>query len=101
MRLPHGEEGHCNIYQRDHDSVITGRGKHDRVCAFLPGYCEEVDSVAVYVRVDHKWGLGMPTDKQVIAAFRKDQFIGGKWHKKLENSWPAANATEMWFIKNG
>lgn len=98
-RQPHGEEGHCNIFERDHDSVITGRGDHDRVVAFQPGYCEEVQAVAIYVRIDHKWGLGMPTDRQVILAFKKDQGIRGGWVKALQNDWPASNATEQWYIK--
>lgn len=99
MRKEHGEEGHVNVYQRDHDSVITGKGKHDRVCAFLPGYCEEVKAIAVYARIDHKWGLGMPSDKQIVDVFKKDQYISGAWIKVLELAWPASNATEVWFIR--
>ena len=95
----HHEPGHCNIYQRDQDSVITGKGKHDRVCAFLPGYAEEVKAISVYVRIDHKWNLGMPSDRQVITAFRKDQFITGRWKKALQNDWSESNATEQWYIR--
>ena len=91
--------GHLNVLVRDHDSVVTGKGKHDRVVAFLPGYCEEVKAVAVYVRIDHKWGLGMPTDDQIKTAFRKDQFIPGRWKKTLVNPWPEHNATEVFFVK--
>ena len=97
--LEHGEQGHLNIYERDHDSVVTGKGKHDRVVAFLPGYSEEVDAIAIYVRIDHKWSLGMPSDKQVIAAFKQDQGIKGRWTKVLEKPWTESNATEQWYIQ--
>jgi len=99
MRTEHGEQGHLNIYERDHDSIVTCKGKHDRVVAFLPRYCEEVNAIAVYVRIDHKWSLGMPSDNQVITAFKRDQFIKGRWTKALETSWPASNATEQWYIQ--
>lgn len=97
--LPHGQEGHCNIYRRDHDSAITGYGKHDCVCAFLPSYDPDVACVAVYVRIDHKWHLGMPTDKQVIRAFKQDQQIKGRWQKIKENPWPQNNSTEQWYVQ--
>ena len=97
--IEHGEKGHCNIYEKDHDSVITGKGKHDRVCAFLPNYDPAVDCVAVYVRIDHKWALGMPSDKQVIRAFKRDQIINGRWKKIKENHWTENNSTEQWYIK--
>lgn len=98
--LPHGEEGHCNIYARDHDGAITGKGKHDRVCAFLPGYDVDVCRTAVYVRIDHKWGLGMPTDAQVIKAFKADQSIKGRWKKIKEKRWEGNNSTEQWYVKS-
>jgi hypothetical protein len=91
--------GHLNVLTRDHDSVVTGYGAHDRVVAFLPRYAEEVKAVAVYVRIDHKWKLGMPTDKQIIRAFKKDQFIRGRWKKALVNDWPEMNATEIFFTQ--
>lgn len=91
-------DGHLNIHIKDHDSCVTGKGIHDRVVACLPGYCEEVKEIAVYVRIDHKWNLGMPSDSQVVKAFKKDQFISGRWKKVLENSWPESNATEQWYI---
>ena len=99
IQLPHGEQGHCNIYERDHDSVITGKGKHDRVCAFLPGYEHDFNWVCVYARIDHKWSLGMPTDDQVIRAFKRDQIIDGRWKKIKENHWIENNSTEQWYIR--
>jgi hypothetical protein len=58
-------------------------------------------AMAVYVRIDHKWQLGMPTDKQVITAFKKNQGITGSWKKALETEWSEFNATEQWYIKSG
>ena len=52
-REPHGKQGHLNTYTRDHDSVVTAFGKHDRVVAFLP------NKDGLMCRVDHKWGLGI------------------------------------------
>jgi len=69
---PHGKEGHLNACRLDHDSIITGRGKHDRVVAFLP------DGEGAYCRVDHLWGLGMPSQEEIIKVMR-DQGIRGKW----------------------
>ena len=92
-------DGHLNIKIKDHDSCVTGKGIHDRVVACLPGYCEEVNTIAVYVRIDHKWDLGMPSDAQVIKAFKKDQFISGGWEKALENPWLESNATEQWYVR--
>jgi hypothetical protein len=100
-RQEHGEQGHLNIYKRDHDSVVTGYGKHDRVVACLPCYWDNIQAVAVYIRIDHKWQLGIPTDKEVITAFKKDQGITGRWKKALESNWSESNATEQWYIKSG
>ena len=70
----HGKNGHFNILELDHDSVVTGKGKHDRVAAHIPS-CDEYYEV----RVDHVWGLGMPTPKDVLAVARRDQGVRGKW----------------------
>jgi hypothetical protein len=70
MKQPHNQPGHLNIYKLDHDDVVTGYGKHDRVVACLPQYHEDIREVAVYVRVDHKWNLGMPTDVAFRQIFR-------------------------------
>lgn len=99
LSLPHGEEGHCNIYTRDHADVITGKGKHDRVCAFQPRFDVDIKQFSVYVRIDHKWDLGMPTDEQVIKAFKADQIIKGRWKKAKENHWKENNSTEQWYIR--
>ena len=101
MKEEHGQPNHANVYILDHNSVITGHGRHDRVMAFLPQYCEEVNNIAVYVRVDHLWDLGAPTPKQICDVIRKDQGVNGTWVKCLERPWPENNATEFWFCKKG
>ncbi len=75
-RTPHGEAGHLNIFTRDQDSVITGRGKHARVIAFGPSGEE------LYMRVDMLWGLRMPTEREMLTAARKDQGLTGRWKLK-------------------
>jgi hypothetical protein len=75
----HGKFGHFNLLKLDHDSVITDFGKHDRVCAHIT--TSDVETF----RVDHLWGLGMPSPKQVIKVARKNQELKGKWeHVKTE-----------------
>lgn len=65
--------GHLNVLIRDHDSAVTGFGKHDRVVAFDPRGNE------LFMRVDHKWGLGMPTSSQMLQAARLDNGLRGRW----------------------
>lgn len=84
-REPHGEPCHVNIYTRDHDSVITAHGRHDRVVAFLP-QCH-----TLYIRVDHKWNLGEPTESQILTVARKDQGVKGRW--KLDRKTPRADGS--------
>lgn len=74
----HHQKGHLNVYQLDHDSVVTGKGKHDRVIAFLPQFEPEYDTVCLYCRVDMKWSLGFPSEDQILAVARK-QGIKGKY----------------------
>lgn len=70
----HGEAGHLNIYVRDHDSVITGFGIHDRVIACFP------QGGGLLCRVDHKWKLGDPTIDQILTVARKQDYIAnGNW----------------------
>lgn len=88
----HGKFGHFNVLKMDHDSVITGYGKHDRVSAHVP------QSNIETFRIDHVWGLGMPTEKQILAVARKDQGLRGKWKMvDLEvgdvNSWATFEKT--------
>jgi len=65
--------GHLNVLTPDHKSVVTAHGKHDRVVCFLPQGDE------LYMRVDLKWGLGMPTPAQMMDVARKDQGVRGRW----------------------
>lgn len=58
-RVPHGEEGHLNIYVRDHDSAVTGFGEHNRLVVMA-----EPDGSMVSAREDYKWGLPETTEEQ-------------------------------------
>ena len=92
-REPHGEPGHVNIYTRDHDSVITAHGQHDRVVAFLP------QGDGLYIRVDHKWNLGEPTEAQILAVARKDQGVKGKWKLDRKTPWADGSSTDYEFVR--
>lgn len=87
MNIQHNEKGHMNVFVRDQDSVITGFGKHARVVAFLPQWNEELNAVAVYVRVDLVWDLPEPTEKQILEVMKKDQGIKGKWVMATKVYW--------------
>lgn len=87
----HHEPGHLNIYTRDHDSVVTNYGKHDRVVAFLP------DADGLYIRVDHRWNLGEPTVAQILEVARKDQGIKGRWSLRLADKWDDGSSTDYHF----
>lgn len=87
----HNEKGHLNIFKRDHESVITGLGKHDRVVAFLPNH------EGLYVRVDHLWKLGCPTPKEILKAAKADQGIGGKWVLDKCEHWEDGSSTDYYF----
>lgn len=67
------EHGHLNVLTPDHQSVVTAHGKHDRVVCCLPKGDE------MYMRVDLKWGLGMPTPAQMLTVARKIQGVAGRW----------------------
>lgn len=90
----HNEAGHINAFIKDHDSAHTGYGQHDRVVAFQPS------SEGLYVRVDHKWKLGMPTIEQVLIAAMKTQGIKGKWKFSHSEMWDDETSTDMYFVKD-
>lgn len=92
---PHGEQGHLNIALRDHQSVVTGYGAHDRVVAFLP------DADGLYMRVDHKWGLGMPTTEQMLKVAREDQDVRGRWVLDRMERYEDGRATDVYFKRAG
>ena len=74
----HGKYGHLNVLQRDHDSMETAFGQHDRVIAFEP------QGNRAYCRIDHVWQRGTPTEKQIIAVMKAwPNSIKGRW--KLES----------------
>lgn len=93
MNTEHGERGHLNVLTRDHDSVVTSYGKHDRVVAFLPG------PVELYIRVDHKWKLGAPSLAQVLTVARNDQGISGRWELDRTEPWPDGGSTDYFFVR--
>lgn len=92
-RDPHGEKGHVNVFIRDHDSVITAYGQHDRVVAFLP------DAEGLYARVDHEWNLGRPTADQVLTVARKDQGVKGRWTLDRRTPWADGSSTDYHFTR--
>jgi hypothetical protein len=77
IEKPHNQKGHFNICQLDHDSVVTGQGKHDRVMACCP------EGNEAYARVDLIWNLGFPTNEQIIKVFKEVNNVKGKWIVKL------------------
>ena len=90
----HGKFGHLNLGILDHDSIVTGKGKHDRVVAFLP------KGNNCYVRVDHVWSLGMPTEQQIRNVMRDDQDIRGKWKIDRIESWDNGKSTDIYLTRS-
>lgn len=86
-------EGHLNVYVRDQESVVTGYGTHDRVVCFQPG----IDGL--YMRIDHKWGLGIPSVSQMLTVARKDQGIRGKWRLSSVLTWGDGKHTDVMFVR--
>ena len=83
-------EGHLNIRLRDHDSYVTGFGKHDRVVAFCP------KGDTCYARVDHKWKLGMPTLAQILKVARTLDRLPGRWIIDRIEPWPDGRSTDVY-----
>lgn len=91
--------GHINVLIRDHESIITHYGKHDRVVAFLPNYDSDFNCVVLYVRVDHKWGLGEPTIAEILDVARKDQGVKGKFVVIKSDKHDDNKSTDYYFKK--
>ncbi len=89
----HGLFGHLNLLTPDHESAVTGYGKHDTVVAYLP------DHNGLYCLVLHRWNLGMPTPEQVLEVARKDQGIRGKWLFSHCEKWDDGSKTDFYFTK--
>ena len=85
--------GHLNVLVRDHDSYVTGHGKHDRVVAFCPQGNE------MYCRVDHKWNLGAPTPTQILKVAKRDNGNDqrGRWVLDRAESWGDGKSTDYYF----
>ena len=90
----HGKFGHCNVLKLDHNSVITGKGKHDRVICFLP------DGEGLYCRIDHVWGLNTPTHAEILKVARIDQGVKGRWKFDRSEIHDDGRATDYYFTTN-
>jgi hypothetical protein len=84
------KRGHLNVFVRDHESTVTGFGTHDRVVWFWP------KKGLMTMRVDHLWGLGMPTERQMLAVAREGGLTG---RYKLVESVDYGYCTEVCFTK--
>lgn len=93
----HGKFGHLNVLKLDHDDICTHYGQHDRVVTFLPQFDQKLNEIALYVRVDHVWDLGMPNHKQCLDIARKHDNTRGRWEiAKVEET---SNSTHLYFTK--
>lgn len=91
----HGKYGHLNVLERDHDSVVTGKGAHDRVVVFMP------EGNSLECRVDHVWNLGMPTPAQVLAVARAwPNEVKGKWVFDRKEQWRCGKSTDFHFKRS-
>lgn len=87
MRDPHCEDGHLNIYVRDHDSIVTGKGQHARVVAFFSA--DGNNEPCCRVDYCHK-GLRPPTDSEILTVLKaeaRDQGIRGRWKVSKRESY--------------
>ena len=83
--------GHLCRLRRDHESVVTAFGKHDRVVCCLPKGDE------LYMRIDHKWELGNPTIPQMLTVARKHQGVTGRWVLESMTAWDNGMSTDVVF----
>lgn len=83
----HGKYGHLNVVKRDHDSVCTHYGRHDRCVAYTNGN-------TLTVRVDHVWRLGNPSIKEMLDIARHDGWKG-RW--VLDNVEYSDDRSSTWF----
>ena len=60
----HGKYGHLNAIKLDHDSHVTGYGKHNRVRVCIP------QGPRVTVSIDRVWELRDPTDAEIIRVLK-------------------------------
>jgi hypothetical protein len=83
---PSNLDGHFNMFTPDQKSYVTGHGKHCRVMATIPASGE------LYCRIDIKWGLPVPTVKQVLKVANHRGDAKGKWKLK---SWEEYNSNGL------
>lgn len=95
----HGEKGHFNVMTRDHDSEVTGFGKHDRVMSTIPQFDNDFKDVVFYARVDCKWGLGEPTPEEVLNVARTRDELSGEWKLIKRDPWECGNHIDFYFAR--
>ena len=91
----HGLFGHLNAFTPDPKRKLTGYGSHDRIVVFHP------DSEGLYCRVDHIWGLGAPTEAQILAVARSNDGcnLRGRWKLQSKQTWLDGSSTDYHFIR--
>lgn len=89
----HGKFGHLNVKELDHESACTGYGKHDRIVSFCP------EGILGEARIDHVWGLGTPSDSDIIKEFKSRNAIKGKWRVLRREPWPCGKHTDVYLTK--
>lgn len=87
----HGKYGHINLLQRDHDSVITNYGKHDRVVTTV------AQDNTLYCRVDNVWQWGEPTPEEIVKVCRKYDGLTGRWQLVRKETWNDGKSTDYYF----
>lgn len=83
--------GHLCRLRLDHESVVTGFGRHDRVVCCNPKGDE------LYMRIDHKWALGSPTVPEMLAVARKHHGVTGRWVLESMTPWDSGTSTDVVF----
>lgn len=74
---PHGQEGHVNVFIRDHDHYRTGYGSHDRVtCGLISPGQEDGGMLVVTVASHH--ALGRPSMAQIKKVIKEEGW-GTRW----------------------
>jgi len=97
----HGKFGHLNVLCLDHEDICTHFGRHDRVVTTLPQFDDEVGTITLYVRVDHVWKLGMPSERDILDIIRKHDGTKGRWRIQLVRQWDDLSSTDIWFVRPG
>lgn len=93
----HGKFGHLNVVTRDHDSHVTGNGRHDRVVAFdQQRYSDGI--IYIYCRIDHLWGLGMPNNEQIVRAAMIENGLKNTRKWMVLRKCQGDKSTDVWLV---